>query len=125
MKFFTAINCMDGRVQLPVIEYLLKRFNVTYVDMITEPGPNLILANQIESDMVQSVFNRIDISIDKHKSVGIAVVGHHDCVGNPSDKEQQKIHTLKAIQVIKQKFSDIEIIGLWVDENWQVNEIRK
>ncbi len=46
MSFCTTINCMDGRVQLPVIKYLQKHFNVDYVDSITEPGPNLILAKQ-------------------------------------------------------------------------------
>ena len=44
MKFYTVINCMDGRVQLPVIKYLQKRFNVEYVDSITEAGPNLVLS---------------------------------------------------------------------------------
>lgn len=38
---------MDGRVQLPVIKYLQDRFKVQYVDTITEPGPNLILAEQM------------------------------------------------------------------------------
>lgn len=38
MKFCTAINCMDGRVQLPVINYLKKHFKVNYVGSITEPG---------------------------------------------------------------------------------------
>lgn len=125
MKFFTAVNCMDGRVQVPVIEYLRKRFNVTYVDMITEPGPNNILSSLAEPDAVKSIFKRINISIEKHNSIGIAVVGHYDCAGNPNPKEQQDIQTLKAVNMIKQKFSDIEIIGLWVNENWQVNEIHK
>jgi len=40
MIFCTAVNCMDGRVQLPVINYLKERFSANYVDMITEPGPN-------------------------------------------------------------------------------------
>ena len=34
ITFATAINCMDGRVQIPVIEYLKKEFKVDYVDMI-------------------------------------------------------------------------------------------
>jgi hypothetical protein len=37
MKFATAINCRDGRTQLPVIEWLKKEYGATYVDMITEP----------------------------------------------------------------------------------------
>jgi hypothetical protein len=44
MKFVMAINCMDGRTQLPIIEWLKKEYGATYVDMITEPGPNKIPA---------------------------------------------------------------------------------
>ena len=40
MSFCTVVNCMDGRVQLPVIRYLQERFEVPYVDSITEVGPS-------------------------------------------------------------------------------------
>jgi len=43
-KFVTVINCIDGRVQKPVINKFQKDYNADYIDMITEPGPNLILA---------------------------------------------------------------------------------
>ena len=85
MSFCTVINCMDGRVQLPVIKYLQKRFNAEHVDSITEPGLNLILAKQSNVNIVESVFNRLKISVDKHASVGIAVAGHHGCAGNPAN----------------------------------------
>ncbi|GAB4379897.1 MAG: hypothetical protein Kow0042_29680 [Calditrichia bacterium] len=52
MRFCTAINCLDGRVQLPVIQHLKKRFKVDFVDVITEPGPNLILSEQKNSALV-------------------------------------------------------------------------
>ena len=114
---------MDGRVQLPVIEYLQKRFDAEYVDSITEPGPNLILATQSNNALVESIFNRLKISIEKHASVGIAVAGHYDCAGNPATEKEQTEHTLDAIKCIKLRFPDIEIIGLWVNENWKVSEI--
>ncbi len=41
MSFCTAINCMDGRTQLPVIEFLKNKLSVEYVDTVTEPGPHL------------------------------------------------------------------------------------
>ncbi|TSA53000.1 MAG: hypothetical protein D4R45_06290 [Planctomycetaceae bacterium] len=123
MSFCTVINCMDGRVQLPVIKYLQERFNVDYVDSITEPGPNLILAQQTNINIVESIFNRIKISVDHHGSVGIAVAGHYGCAGNPATKEQQTVHTIDAIRCIKSRYSDIEIIGLWVNENWEVSEL--
>jgi carbonic anhydrase len=122
MKFCAAINCMDGRVQLPVINYSKERFKVSYVDSITEPGPNLILAKQSDKVAIQSIILRVKISVEKHKSVGIAIVGHYDCSGNPSVKEDQLIHLKDSIGYLRQYF-DIEIIALWVDENWKVNEI--
>jgi hypothetical protein len=43
-SFATAINCMDGRTQIPVTDYVRKKYKVEYVDMITEPGPIKVLA---------------------------------------------------------------------------------
>jgi len=123
MSFCTVINCMDGRVQLPVIKYLQERFDVDYVDSITEPGPNLILAQQANINLVESIFNRLKISVNHHGSVGIAVAGHYDCAGNPATKKEQAVHTLDSIRCIKSRYSDLEIIGLWVDENWEVSEL--
>ena len=123
MKFCTAINCMDGRVQLPVIEYLKRRFGAEYVDVITEPGPNLILARQTNYSLVESIFERIKISVERHHSIGIAIAGHYDCAGNPASKEAQILHIRDAIAMVHGRYSQIETIGLWVDENWEVNEL--
>ena len=123
MKFYTVINCMDGRVQLPVIRYLQKRFDVEYVDSITEVGPNLILSEEKKTAPVQSVLERLKISIEKHNSAGVAIVGHHDCAGNPASKDDQIVHIKKAIELLRQHHENTEIIGLWVDENWRVQEI--
>jgi MoaA/NifB/PqqE/SkfB family radical SAM enzyme len=114
---------MDGRVQLPIIKYLQNKFNVQFVDVITEPGPNLILAEQINKQLLQSILDRLNISIEKHHSVGLAIVGHHDCAGNPSSNKEQVMHIKKAVKYLRQLYGEIEIIGLWVDKNWNVNEI--
>jgi hypothetical protein len=114
---------MDGRVQLPVIKYLQERFNVEYVDSITEPGPNLILAQQTDINIVESIFNCVKISVEHHCSVGIAIAGHYNCAGNPATEEKQTQHTLDAIECVKRRYSDIEVIGLWIDENWKVSEL--
>ena len=121
--FCTVINCMDGRTQIPAIQFLKKRFNAEYVDSITEPGPNLILGEQTEPETIKSIFRRIKISVEHHHSVGIAVVGHHDCAGNPSPQEGQIGQIKDSIALIRQQYSNIEIIGLWVDKNWQVTEL--
>ena len=123
MRFCSVINCMDGRVQLPVIRYLQKRFNVDYVDSITEAGPNLILTEAKKASSTQAIFERLKISVENHHSVGVAIVGHHDCAGNPASKNEQILHLQKAIQSIRQQYENLPVIGLWVDKNWEVHEI--
>lgn len=121
--FATAINCIDGRVQFPVIEYLKDKFKVDYVDMITEPGPNKILAENDDKTSIQSIKKRVVISIERHKSKLIAIVGHHDCAGNPADKQTQLTHIALAMDTVKSWKLDAQIIGLWVDWNWWVNQV--
>ncbi|MEN8221660.1 MAG: carbonic anhydrase [Acidobacteriota bacterium] len=123
MKFSTAINCMDGRVQEQVIQYLKDKYGTDYVDMITEPGPNRILAEQSASALVDSIFARINISVEKHGSKQIAVIGHHDCAGNPVGEEEQKKHTFEAVRIVREKYPELEVVGLWVGESWNVTEI--
>lgn len=124
MNFCTTLSCIDGRIQLPVINFVKEYFKAEYVDNITEAGANRILAEDSKCTLAQSIFDKLDISIAIHNSIGIAVVGHHDCAGNPNTKELQEKHTLKTINVIKSIYSKTPIIGLWVDENWQVSLIQ-
>ena len=126
MSFCTAVNCMDGRVQLPVTAFLRERFGVDYVDMITEPGPNRVLARQTHFSLIESVLDRVRISVERHHSVGIAIVGHHDCAGNPGGEAEQTADTIAAVKYLRKRcarYGDIAVIGLWVDENGSVSEI--
>jgi carbonic anhydrase len=123
-RFATAINCMDGRVQVPANEWIKKKFNVDYVDTITEPGPNKILAENKDSVAIDSIERRVAISVNKHGSKYIAVLGHHDCAGNPVDKESQLAHIQSAVRTVNSWGFPVETIGLWVDENWQVSEVK-
>jgi len=123
MNYCTVINCLDGRIQLPVIHYLQKRFNAEYVDSITEAGPNLILSNQKSELLIQSILKRLKISVEEHKAVGIAIAGHHNCYGNPASREDQTAHTQNAIQFLRKQYPKIEIIGLWIDKDLKVHEL--
>lgn len=123
MKFCTVINCIDGRIQIPVIEYLKKRFKIEFVDSITEAGPNRILAENKNDKIIDEILNKVNISVEKHNSRGIAIVGHYDCAGNPYSKEEQIMQINKTIKLLQQRFYECEIIGLWVNENWIVEEV--
>jgi hypothetical protein len=114
---------MDGRVQLPVINYLTARFKAGHIDSVTEAGPALYLAEKTDSEQTKSILRRTDISINNHKSTGIAVVAHHDCAGNPSDEQAQISQLLLAVNFLAGHYPNVEIIGLWVDSNWSVTEI--
>jgi hypothetical protein len=37
-RFGTAINCIDGRTQEPVIDFMKQKYNIDGVDMLTFPG---------------------------------------------------------------------------------------
>lgn len=37
-KFATCLNCIDGRVQIPVINWITDNYEIDYVDMVTEAG---------------------------------------------------------------------------------------
>ncbi|MBT3193438.1 MAG: hypothetical protein HN341_12885 [Verrucomicrobia bacterium] len=121
--FCTAINCMDGRTQLTVINFLQKRFGAIDVDMITEPGPNKILAEREDATTVASIQRRIGISLEKHGSKRMAIVGHEDCGGNPSEKPLQFEQLIAARQFLRETYSDIENIALWVDLKGNVEEL--
>jgi len=120
MKFVTAINCIDGRVQIPVIEWLRKEYGVDYVDVITEPSPNKILAEDKDSPVLDSIKRRVEISVNDHASELIAIAGHYDCAGNPVENDMQLKQIRSAIKTVKSWDCEVQIIGLWVDENWEV-----
>lgn len=121
-KFVTAINCMDGQVQLPVIEFLKSEFKADYVDMITEPGPDGLPAESgADRSVVEQIINRVGISVEKHGSKVVAITAHHDCAGNPVSKDEHIAHLRQAIATIKSWGFDVEIIALWIDDNWQVH----
>ena len=81
-KFAAAINCIDGRVQAPVAEWLKLHAQVQYIDMITEPGVDKVLtAGSVQTSA--SIAEKLRISVDAHGSSVVAVVGHFDCAANP------------------------------------------
>ena len=122
-KFVTAINCMDGRVQLPVIEWMKKEYKADYVDMITEPGPNKILTEKEPGSCVDSIKKRVEISVLKHASKIIAITSHDDCAGNPIEKETQLHQIKESVETIRSWGFNIPVIGLWIDDLWTVHKI--
>ncbi len=120
--FATAINCMDGRVQSPVRRWLRDLLKVDYVDMITEPGPDKIMASALASD-INPIRKKVLISVEKHHSRTVAIAGHHDCAGNPVSKEAHRDQIRKAVQVIQSWQLPVRVLGLWLNDAWAVEVI--
>ncbi len=114
---------MDGRTQLPVIEWMKSRYGVEYVDAITEPGPVKVLAEVPDGPAAVSVRDRTAISVEKHGSRVVAIVTHYDCAGNPVEKPEQMVQLVSALKTVKSWGFDAEVIGVWVDEDWQVHPV--
>jgi hypothetical protein len=114
---------MDGRVQLPVINWVKETYSLDYVDMITEPGPDKVVVAG-NSTQLDSIRSRVSISVNAHGSDTIVIVSHHDCAGNPVSKEEHWSEIQKAIAVIDSwNFPVLRIIGVWVGSDWAVSRI--
>jgi hypothetical protein len=114
---------MDGRVQTPVTKYLSTRFGADFVDVITEAGPVGVLAENPDSVEAHSIFHRVEVSIDAHASVGLAIAAHHDCAGNPVPEDQQIQQLEKCRKILYGRFPDMEVVCMWLDSSWKIHEI--
>ena len=124
-KFVTVINCMDGRVQEPVIRWMKENYGAQFVDMITEPGPEKILAERGDRDLVASIKKRVEISVHKHGSVHVAVAGHFDCAGNPCGKEEKLGQIRQAAETVRSWNMQVNVIELWIGSDWQVQKVKE
>lgn len=120
-KRAVCLNCMDGRVQLPVIHWIKEEHGVEYVDMITEPGIDGMLADTRVS--IGTIEEKLKISIVKNNASIIFVAGHHDCKGNLVSDDEHKNHITAAVTRLKAEFTGINILGLWVNQEWKVELI--
>ncbi len=121
-KFGCAVDCMDGRVQDAVKQYIQKHYDVEFVDAVTEAGPNKILAENTETAIIKDIEARVNISVHHHKSKIIAIVGHHGCAGNPTDKDHQVEHLRASKKRLEGLGVKEEIILLWVCEDFKTIE---
>lgn len=121
LKFATCLNCIDGRVQIPVIDWITQNYDVDYVDMITEAGMDSFLASK-NCDQFH-VLRRLGISIGHHNSDSIFIVGHFDCGGNSVEENIHKKQIKKAVKRIKSYTLSCNVIGLWVSEDLQIEKI--
>ena len=116
----TCLNCMDGRVQLPVIAWIKTNYPVDFVDVITEAGMDRVLSRQED---ISEILRSIKISVNLNQSTRFFIVGHHDCRGNPVDERRHREDISNAAGRLRPLWPDQEVVGLWVNDRWQVEKI--
>ncbi len=120
--FGTAINCIDGRVQSPVADWIKLHCHVQYVDMITHPGVDKILAEGI-SNSITSIADKIRISIEAHQTSIIAVIGHFDCAANNVSFDEHKVQIKQGVDLIKSWSLGVRVVGLYVNEGSSIDVV--
>jgi hypothetical protein len=108
---------MDGRIQLPIIHFLKEKFNVDYVDTVTEPGVDKLFSI---ADKTQEIRSKVSISVNAHGSKLIMVSGHHDCAGNPVANNEHIAQIKNAISIIKSWKMPVKVIGVWINDDFEL-----
>jgi carbonic anhydrase len=121
-RFGTVINCIDGRAQRPVTEWMQRELGVAFSDRITEPGPDLLLAAG-EDAQLEAVRRKVELSVRAHQSTVVAVVGHHDCAANPASREEHLAQIRAGITTVEAWGLPVLVVGLWVNEHWEVEPV--
>lgn len=120
--FGTAINCMDGRVQAPVTEWVRARFGVQYVDVVTAPGPDGVLTHGVP-EANKLIRDYVRVSQEAHQSGVLAVAGHFGCAGYPVPPDEHIVAIRAAVAVVASWGLPMRVIGLWVTEGGQVEVV--
>jgi hypothetical protein len=120
--FGTAIACIDGRVQAPIAEWLRSELGVDYIDMVTVPGPDAALLH-LSPDLLASIRQSVEVSVRAHHSPAVAVAGHYDCAAYPVSDQEHITATRAAAQAVAAWNLGVRVIGLWVNEHWQVEVV--
>lgn len=123
-RFGTAINCIDGRTHEVVIYHMKQNYNIDGVDMVTFPGADGIFSDKEKSSEIALLQRAVSISIEKHGSRIIAVVGHHDCAGNPGEREHHYMHIRKAMREVTSWNFPAQVVGFYVNDKREIEEVK-
>ena len=121
-KFATCISCIDGRVHLPLIQFIKDTYQIDFVDLITEPGADLVVGVR-NPEKLPSIKDKVKLSLEKHKSELIILVAHGDCAANPVSADEHLGHLRRGMECLRGWELNADIVGLFVsDKDWSVDE---
>ncbi len=122
LTFGTLVTCIDGRVQRPTILWMREQYNLDYVDVISEPGPDKLMAEGWPGD-VAPVRTKVGFSISAHASRLVALCGHYDCAGNPATPDEHRAQISAGVRLLRSWNLGADIVGLWLNDRWEVEVV--
>ena len=123
VSFAMSLQCMDGRIQRPVLDYLKNTYGKHYVDVATYPGMIQHLAEKSSWKKINWFQDMIDISMNAHGANLVAVVGHHDCAANKISDDEHRNQVKMARDLMQVAYPSVRVLGLFVNSHWTVEKL--
>ncbi|MBA3825777.1 MAG: hypothetical protein H0X24_17995 [Ktedonobacterales bacterium] len=120
--FATVLGCIDGRASIPTMLFVKNHLGVDFVDYISEPGPDKAYLHGTP-EAIAEMQRKLNVSLMAHHSGAIAVVAHHDCAGNPVSRAEHLAAVRACATTLARWQPTVRVLGLWVNEDWQVDLI--
>lgn len=119
--FALALNCVDGRVQWPLLRWIDDALALDRVDTITLPGPDgTLLDGGEEKDRAR---HHAAFLAERRHHECVIVAGHHDCLGNPVDDAEHRRQIERAAGVVHDWALCPRTLGVWIDHRWRVRVV--
>lgn len=116
-RFAVVLNCIDGRAQQPLLEWVRARYGVDYVDVVTEPGVDAVLALG-DAVTLEVLLDRVRVSQRAHLARNLVVAGHHDCAANAVPRPVHEAQIRTAVHRVRAALPEFEVAGVYLDQSW-------
>jgi len=118
-----AVNCVDGRAQLPVIEFIKREYGWSLFDVITEWNPAYVLSERNTSIEANSIMEKIESLIKNNIYNTIVITAHHGCADNCESDADYSRHLNLSVRYVGKHFPELKVIGLWIDADGNTKEV--
>lgn len=129
LHFGTMVNCIDGRTQKPVRDWMKKELHVEFVDAVNVAGPTNAITKG-SKEIIDHLKEEVIISVEGHKSENVVIIAHQDCAKNPISDNDQISELKEACDIVSLQWGipgKTNIVGLWLtkisDSDWVVERL--
>ena len=123
-RFGLLLCCVDGRYIAQSIVAARRKYQLNYVDVITEPGMDLVLSHQPykhaclrEESLLAHIYHRMEKLVKAHNVKQIIIVAHADCLGNPGCHMHHYVCLAEAKKRVQSWFPKIPVDRVYIEQD--------